>query len=51
VLGCVVRSTQELRTAAAVGTVSGCCLFSARGTVLFLGQFTAREEISKLRHD
>jgi hypothetical protein len=49
--GSVVCSTQELQTAAAVGFVSGCSLFSASGTVLFWGQFTAREEIGTLRHN
>ena len=35
----------------AIGFVSGSSLFSASGTVLFWGQFTAREEIGTLRHN
>jgi len=46
-----VFNTQELRTASTLCSVSGCSVFSGTGTVLFCEQITAREEISKLRHD
>jgi hypothetical protein len=48
---CRWRNKQELGAAATFGTISGCSSFSGRGTVLFCGQITASEDISKLRHD